>query len=151
MEHSPLQRLPPEIRNRMSELALTHPAPLRIRYKPLSEKDTEGHRRLVIEETSGVSNYNQPSYLRALTNTCKQHPSETKGLFFAVNNFEVVLDQWYDYTCPTEHVRHQRSLEQLHDVLRFFSLAKVPHIRCLKVFYDIGREAYITPHQLFDY
>lgn len=66
MDHSPLARLAPELRNRVYELALTHSD----RIKPLNGS-----------HHAELADHNQ------LTSTCRQVRTETLGMFYAVITF----------------------------------------------------------------
>ncbi|KAK5124311.1 hypothetical protein LTR85_002014 [Meristemomyces frigidus] len=74
MDNSPLARLPPELRNDIYELALTHDRPYII--------PTEQRRR------SGLSG-------RGLMRTCRTVRAETTLLFYASNDFVFKCDSYY--------------------------------------------------------
>jgi len=89
MEASPLARLPPELRNRIYEFALSQPSPLATTWQPEVKKFT------AFPPLAG-----RPSPL-ALTTTCRQVRIECLQLFYAVNDIVIGFEK---HTCETKHV-----------------------------------------------
>lgn len=90
MDSSPFVRLPPEMRNRIYELALSH------------------HEPIEVHAVCPNNRFNRPSVwpitqsrLRALTQTCKAIRAESSKLFFASNDFVLLPDlhsrKYYNY------------------------------------------------------
>ncbi|TKA28148.1 hypothetical protein B0A50_04119 [Salinomyces thailandicus] len=79
MDNSPLNRLPPEIRNRIYGLALAERGPVVSEY---------GRR---IESRSVVVEPAPPKHRLALTKTCKEVRRDSIKMYFAVNTFYIII------------------------------------------------------------
>lgn len=83
MEASPFQKLLPELRNRVYELALVHDRPIQVSPNTTPEGQIKIRGKLKDEY-----------HLTTLLQTCKQIRSETTELFYAQNTFNV---SWPEY------------------------------------------------------
>ncbi|KAK5118253.1 hypothetical protein LTR85_008233 [Meristemomyces frigidus] len=97
MDASPLNRLPPELRNQIFELAANHSTPV------IVNPDSSGfHTRLL----SSAAADSQIANLAPLTLTCRQISPETAGLFLSCNTFAIRSDEKgcnvWDFLGPAE-------------------------------------------------
>lgn len=72
MDHSPLARLPPELRNKIYEIALTQEKPV-ARFHPYISRARD-----------------HCTHRLALTRTCKQIHAESSQLFYSCNTFKLI-------------------------------------------------------------
>lgn len=97
MDASPLNRLAPELRNRIFELALSQQLPIRIT-NHIRDSRKSGLLRFEKSDRYGGKFYKSPLQPTALTRTCKQLHSETARLFYALNWFIISAGEF----SPTE-------------------------------------------------
>lgn len=130
MDNAPLNKLPGELRNRISELALDRGVLLCIKYRSLAEKEL-GITSLIIEEHDphDINPFTNPN-MRALSETCKQLRQETKEMFWATNSFIVPLDQ-PRWEAPSGN--NAKRLEPLADVLEFFKSAGIRNVHTFRI------------------
>ncbi|KAK5115831.1 hypothetical protein LTR85_009425 [Meristemomyces frigidus] len=86
MDHSPLSRLPAELRNRIYELALHQDTPVRARF-------ANQRPRLQFKYTDNAL---------ALVRSCKQIRAESAGLFCSANSFRIELNEASLYEVLTD-------------------------------------------------
>ncbi|KAK3053604.1 hypothetical protein LTR09_005348 [Extremus antarcticus] len=124
MEHSPLNKMPAEIRNQIIEQVLLNAVPLRMRFSqpwPRYIGDYRyvyEHRYYCILKAQNDQNVdNHHNHIRALTQTCRQLRSETQGMFFSINKFIVDLQQLAE--TPYEGSGHKGDgmLDPVRDIL----------------------------------
>ncbi|KAK5165284.1 GTPase Ryh1 [Saxophila tyrrhenica] len=134
MESSPLNRLPAEIRNQISELALTLPFPLRLKPQP----PDVGRGPLLFYDHDHEYEY---SALCALSQTCKQLRDETKDHFFSLNSFEVILDHHLggprEKKCCNTH-KDEVVLGPLENLLQSFAQLDIQHVASLDVIFQFN-------------
>ncbi|KAK4550180.1 hypothetical protein LTR36_003147 [Oleoguttula mirabilis] len=85
MENSPLARLPPELRNRIYELALKSDRPFTLVFKHMLGQEPSAQQR----------------HPTGLARTCKALRKEATQLFYAINAFEIQTDESPDYISTT--------------------------------------------------
>ncbi|KAK4546299.1 hypothetical protein LTR36_001976 [Oleoguttula mirabilis] len=96
MDHSPLARLPAELRDDIYERALHQDWPIRAPWYP---KETVG---VDIDTIIDTAAYSEQAV--ALTRTCKQIRRESLGLFYSTNIFHITLSNIPLFWEPDEEV-----------------------------------------------
>lgn len=130
MEHSPLNKLPAEIRNRISELAVIRPGPLRVMREARK-----------FETDVNVQNHNDTDnktlHVCALTKTCKQLRSETRKMFYPGNSFTITLGQ---AILPKYRRRNEdRILKRLDNVMTLLKQPDIDYVQKLDIRIRIPR------------
>lgn len=130
MDNSPLNKLPAEVRNSISTLALDRGVLLCIKYRSMAEKEL-GITEFIVEEhdPDEINHFTNPN-MRALSETCKQLHQETKEMFWATNSFIVPLDQ-PRWEAPSGN--NAKRLEPFADVLEFFKSAGIRNVHTFRI------------------
>ncbi|KAF2483058.1 hypothetical protein BDY17DRAFT_323822 [Neohortaea acidophila] len=135
LQHSPLAKLPPELRNLIFEYAVTQLAPIFVEDKDYHNPD----RRISLRATPRC----RPT---ALTQTCKQIRDEAEPLLYACNDFVIRLPRLPTSNDQPPGARAAKRLK--HTMLNFvYSLhpANSPFLRYLRI--ELPTADYVNQRQ----
>ncbi|KAK3053602.1 hypothetical protein LTR09_005346 [Extremus antarcticus] len=148
MDHSPLRKLPAEIRNEISSLALAAEDTIMVKQIP------SGHRSKSYEDAAyrGVHLKGHGRRLRALSDTCRELRNDTTHMFFSVNSFAPYLPAPHlDYVADRSDpppVGAKAFLTPLNEFLTLLQKSGVNYIHSVLVIFPTSESELSEDHDI---